>query len=241
MKIKSGLVFDKLTGRLVGFTEMGDMNDELEHFERFCSEDTMKEKSVAKYFMVFMVRGLCSGLEYVFGHFASEGFTSDQIFHCAHEAIGILESIGLKVRAVTADGASPNRKYFKLHKLPENTKETNLFHGNVYWAYSPWAFSSKRKIYFFSDPPHLMKTTRNNLENPHANKKSRNVVFDGKEMGWHQILDLYDWDLGPSRYCFGIRFGHKLRHEHIKLDPRSRMRVNLAAQVLSCTVADIAG
>lgn len=157
---------------------MGDINDELERFERFCSEDTMKEKSVAKYVMVFMVRGLCSGLEYVFGHFASEGFTSDQIFHCAHEAIGILESIGLKVRAVTADGASPNRKYFKLHKLPENTKETNLFHGNVYWAYNPWAFSSKRKIYFFSDPPHLMKTTRNNLENSHANKKSRNLVVN---------------------------------------------------------------
>ena len=47
-------------------------------------------------------------------------------------------------------------------------------------------------------------------------------------------MKLYDWDLGPSRYAFGIRFGHKLRHEHMKLDPRSRMRVNLAAQV--CTI-----
>ena len=58
--------------------------------------------------------------------------------------------------------------------------------------------------------------------------------FDGKEIGWHQLMKLYDWDLGPSRYAFGIRFGHKLRHEHMKLDPRSRMRVNLAAQV--CTI-----
>ena len=30
---------------------------------------------------------------------------------------------------------------------------------------------------------------------------------------------------------FGLRMGHKLREVHINLNPRSRMRVNLAAQV----------
>ena len=46
----------------------------------------------------------------------------------------VLESIGLYVRAITADGASPNRKYFNLHKL-EN--EENVEDGVVYWTYNP--------------------------------------------------------------------------------------------------------
>ena len=31
--------------------------------------------------------------------------------------------------------------------------------------------------------------------------------------------------------AFGLKTSHKLREEHIKLNPRSSMRVNLAAQV----------
>ena len=32
-----------------------------------------------------------------------------------------------------------------------------------------------RKIYFISDVPHLIKTTRNNLENSHGNTNTRNL------------------------------------------------------------------
>ena len=51
-------------------------------------------------------------------------------------------------------------------------------------------------------------------------------------MGWHQILKLYEWDLGLNRAAIGLTMGHKLTEEHIHLNPRSRMRVNLAAQVI---------
>ena len=44
-------------------------------------------------------------------------------------------------------------------------------------------------------------------------------------------MALYEWDLGVDRVALGLKMGHKLREEHIKLNPRSRMRVNLAAQV----------
>ena len=175
MKIKSGLVFCRTTGKLVGFTEMGKINDEMEEFGRLCSNDkndnSDKERHTAKYVMVFMVRGLCSNLQYTFGHFASEGFESDQIFHCAHEAARLLEGLGLKVRAITADGASPNRKFFNLLKMDcgENT-----INGSVYWAANHWDWS--RKIYFICDVPHLIKTTQNNLENSHGNRKTRNLI-----------------------------------------------------------------
>ena len=57
------------------------------------------------------------------------------------------------------------------------------------------------------------------------------MQFDGQEIGWHQIVGLYEWDLGPMRNALGLRFQPKLRDEHVNLTPQSRMRVNLAAQV----------
>ena len=72
---------------------------------------------------------------------------------------------------MTADGASPNRKFFNLHKMENNENTT---YGSVNWAMNPWDWS--RKIYFVCDVPHLIKTTRNNLENSHGNKQTRNLI-----------------------------------------------------------------
>ena len=110
-------------------------------------------------------------MQYAFGHFASEGFDSDQIFPCALEAIRILESIELHLRAVTADGASPNRTYFNLQELEnqENVKDVV-----VYWTYNPW--SPLRDIYFICEAPHLIKTTRNKIGNMHGNLNTRNLM-----------------------------------------------------------------
>ena len=53
--------------------------------------------------------------------------------------------------AATCDGASVNRRLVKLHDLKASLifKVPNL------------CASDKRDLFFFSDPPHLMKTTRN--------------------------------------------------------------------------------
>ena len=59
MKVIIGLVFCKTTGKLVGFTEMGTINDEIEKFSRLCENDEVEPMSVSKYVMVFMARGLC--------------------------------------------------------------------------------------------------------------------------------------------------------------------------------------
>ena len=114
-------------------------------------------------------------MQYAFGHFASEGFDSDQIFPCALEAIWILESIELHLRAVTADGASPNRTYFNLQELEnqENVKDVV-----VYWTYNPW--SPLRDIYFICEAPHLIKTTRNKIGNMHGNLNTRNLMVSLK-------------------------------------------------------------
>ena len=57
-----------------------------------------------------------------------------------------------QVLFATFDGASVNRKLIKLHGL--TSKE--LTHKVI----NPYS-SESRYLYFISDPPHLMKTTRN--------------------------------------------------------------------------------
>ena len=58
----------------------------------------------------------------------------------------------LQVVAAVSDKASPNQKFIRMHKLDEGLtyKTKNLL-------------SPDRDILFISDPPHLLKTLRNNL------------------------------------------------------------------------------
>ena len=137
MKIKSGLVFCTTTGKLVGVCDMGGINDALAEFSRKCNSNEDEEsgdQELAQYAIVFMVRGIFSSLCQAIGHFISPGFTSDQIYPCVWEAVRILEGIGLKVRSLVADGASPNRKFFRIHNCEDNVKG-----GVVYWAWNKWS------------------------------------------------------------------------------------------------------
>ncbi|XP_065678109.1 uncharacterized protein LOC136093118 [Hydra vulgaris] len=155
MKIKSGLVFSSTSGKVVGISEMGEINDALESFKKKCEGLSESEPTLPKYVIVFMVRGLFTSLCCSFGYFASEGLRSDLLFSCAWEAIFVLESIGLKVRCIVADGSSQNRKFFQLHFI----EGLNNFKDDcVYWTKHKW--HPDRKIYFISDVPHLIKTTR---------------------------------------------------------------------------------
>ena len=60
MYIKEGLVFDKHTGSLTGFTDLGDVGNLLAEYEQQQSgcDSTTFHHPVAKCIIVFMVRGL---------------------------------------------------------------------------------------------------------------------------------------------------------------------------------------
>lgn len=57
---------------------------------------------------------------------------------------------------LVCDGLSVNRRFFKLH-APDD-KEL------IYSVPNPYT-SESRQFFFFSDPPHLIKTVRNAWEN----------------------------------------------------------------------------
>ena len=72
------------------------------------------------------------------------------------EAVAILElTCKLQVIATVSDGALPNRKFYRMHEQMSNTDDSSVVYRTIN-LYSPG-----RYIWFFADPSHLMKTTRN--------------------------------------------------------------------------------
>ena len=145
MKVKEGLVYNKHSGQMIGFTDLGNVNNELLKLEHGTDHPP-----IANHVLTLMVRGILFKMEFPYAHFATQGVTADFLYPIVWEAIRLLEADGVKVLCITADGASPNRKFFRMHTdldVPHKTK-------------NPYA-KEERFVYFISDPPHLIKTVRN--------------------------------------------------------------------------------
>ena len=87
-KIQEDLVWDKHTGELIGFVDLGDMK---------LKYATLKNVSVlATHILVFLVKSVVNPLSHSFATFATTGITSYQIFPLFWKAVNKLENINLK-------------------------------------------------------------------------------------------------------------------------------------------------
>ena len=149
MKVKSNLVFDKHTGDLRGYLDLGCVEDD-------CSALGKEVDCLATHALAFHLCGLITNLKYSLAYFA------------------ILEyRCNLWLIAATSDGASPNRRFYQLHRVNEELchKTENIC--------AKW-----RNIYFFSDAPHFMKTTRNCWANSGSGQCKRYMWKNGKNILW---------------------------------------------------------
>ena len=108
MKVQEDLVWDKYSGELMGFVDLEDIQT------NYAALKNVRE--LASYVLVFHVKSIVNPLSYSLATFATTGVTSTQLMSIFWKAVRYLESVNLKVIAATADGASPNRKFFKMHK-----------------------------------------------------------------------------------------------------------------------------
>ena len=224
IKIKSGLAVTKGTGKVVGFCSTGDLNEELQNLE-FGSE---KKPQLATHVIVLMVRSLMGRHSIPVTWYPCEGFTSTQLWEPVWKVTHILEDLDFKVRAWICDGATPNRLFFRLHSIPNLMPVEESY---CYCTANP--YDDSRLIFFICDVPHLLKTVRNNLENSHGNLNSKNLMKNGKWIKWPHIVSTVKEDMSRS-----LQKLPKLKEEHINLSPQLRMRVRLAAQVLSKSMAN---
>ena len=167
MKVKEDLVYDKHNSKLVGFMDIGEVNNQLLQFEQACKNGTPELPKLATHMITFMVRGLLSKLDFPYASFPCLSLGGDQLYSLVWGAVRRLEACGFSVLALTCDGASSNRKFIRLHKATNKESFT-------YKTKNPYSVDG-RSIFFISDPPHLIKTVRNCWANSHAHTRTRQL------------------------------------------------------------------
>ena len=219
MKIKENLVYDKYTGQLIGYVDLGD--PEL-NFSSFKDHNVL-----ATHVLVLYIRGIASDLKFEVGYFGTKDVTPHQIMLIFWRVISILEdTCNLLVIAVVSDGASSNRAFYKMHNMMDGTDNQVVYRTiNIY--------APERYIWFFADAPHLMKTTRNCVQHS-GNGKTRLMWNNGKDILWSHI-----YKIAFDETMHGLKLIPKIREEHVRLTSYSRMNVRLAVQVLSESVSNI--
>ena len=158
MKVRESLVYDKHTAQVIGFNKLGDLNDQLDELEG----SDVDHPTVATHILgimdeVYLV--ICG----------SHTLTSQllkPLVPVLWEAIERLERLGFKVVALTADGASPNRKIFSMHSCSSS--------DICYKTPNPYT-EENRYIYFFSDVPQPLKTTRNCWSHSFSHNNTRKL------------------------------------------------------------------
>ena len=84
MKIKSNLVFDKHSGELINYLDLGDP-------EKIFATTEQENNTLATHAFVFYLRGIVTNLKYSFAYFATNGVTSGQFMPLFWEDLAILE------------------------------------------------------------------------------------------------------------------------------------------------------
>ena len=114
VKVKEGIVYDKHSCRVLGFVDMGDINNQLLGFERSLEGTNDLQETVAKQMLVFMVRGIFASVDFPYAQYTTRGISGDQLYPVVWEVVKHLECAGPQVHALTCDKASPNYKFFSI-------------------------------------------------------------------------------------------------------------------------------
>ena len=170
-----------------------------------------RTNKVATSALVFLVCSITGNWKQSLGYVLVNGACDkDETERLMKEAIDKLDVIGLKVLVIMSDmGSNFHSLVNHLNITPEN----------------PWFIHNNTKYFVMFDPPHLIKCVRNNL-------MKYSFHFGSYTASWKDIESLYEKDKSLP-----IRAAPKLTEKHIHPNNFCKMKVKLATQVFSHTVA----
>ena len=180
------------------------------------NDDSLPEATDA---LVFMAVCVNSSWKVPCGYFLVNGLTGAEKANLTKECITKLHEVGVKVVSFTCDGPTSHQSMLKIlgaRPLPDSLQ-----------AFFPHPCDSSAKIYVFLDACHMIKLVRNTMSDWRVLKDR-----EGNVISWKFLVQLQE--LQESE---GLRLANKLRSAHINWKPQ-KMKVNLAAQALSASVAD---
>lgn len=208
MSLKASLTYMSKYGIITGF-------------ENFGGETTSGR--FADRVLMFMLRGIQSKwIQPIAFYFCESPVKTPQLVHCIKEVLQALFETGLKVQVTVCDHVKTN--VAAINSLIDESRaaftRTGREFRSVGFYFKDW------EIIHIYDPPHLMKSIRNNL-------LTKDLIFtmDGHSFkaSWTMILNWYEWDC--YRMCL------KLTDRHLIAEQIPKMKVKHAVQVLSRSVA----
>lgn len=167
--------------------------------------------------LVFMLVGLKNAWKWPIAYFMQNKSNASLQCTLIKSALELSQQAGLKVHGITFDGTSTN--FATLNSLGCN------LHSNVSNINTQFTLNSKT-VHAIPDPCHMMKLARNCLATL-TKIKSPNGMID-----WSYITKLH-----TLQENMGLKFANKLSRIHIEWT-LNKMKVKLAAQTLSKSVAD---
>ena len=91
------MVFDKHSGELIGFVDLGDINTHLLQYEGRLKADSPPKPQLAKSMLVITVRGFFTKLQFPYAQFPCANLSGDQLYDPFWEAVRRVETCGFKV------------------------------------------------------------------------------------------------------------------------------------------------
>ena len=169
--------------------------------------------------LVMMVVSLNASWKLPVAYFLIDHLSAEKKANLIVTCLTKLGAIGVRTANVTCDCPSTNFAVMKLlgAVFDENNLQTTFPHPNI----PDW------HVAVVFDPCHLLKLVRNAFSHLQVL-----VDKDGNEVKWNYIKSLH-----KLQQETGLRAGNKLRQDHIDWH-KQKMKVNLAAQTLSTSVAD---
>ncbi|XP_034252560.1 uncharacterized protein LOC117652036 [Thrips palmi] len=223
MNIKTGIVTHRSTGKLIGYTNLSGVDEEIAKIQQELTMRTYRPR-LAKKVLVYVARGITSDVKDVVAIFTTDDLAAHQLYDRTWDVIYHLEEAGLKVLTLSFDGASVNRKFAMMHESLDKSSAYTYCTKNL-------ATEDHRPLFFIIDPPHLLKTIRNALANSFSHRKSRKLWKNGEHLSWKVLEEVYEITKNWKHT------GHKLKKDHIKLSSFSVMTVIYATQILSNSTA----
>ncbi|KAL1483487.1 hypothetical protein MTO96_033152 [Rhipicephalus appendiculatus] len=183
----------------------------------------MQDDSIpeAKNACVYMLVGLNMRLKLPVGYFLIDSLTGSERAELTRQCIDRLEAIGVQVVSLTFDGAASN---FTMARCLGADLQLSSEHFTTSFK-NPG--DSSKLVYVMLDPCHMIKLIRNSLATV-----SHLVDGDGRFVKWAYVKAL-----DALQREEGMRLGNKLTSGHVQWE-RQKMKVRLAVQVLSASVAD---
>lgn len=211
------LVFDSMSikkqiqydqGSYKGFVDYGGL----------IGEETDKWATEALVFLLVPLKGPC--IQYPIGYFFVDKVKTTVQRELVNTALILTAEKGIKIRNLTSDGAMANQSMFTALGANMDVSDEDA-------TYSFKHPTLEHNVYCTLDICHMLKLGRNALADMGIFKTKA-----GEKISWQfikQLTSLQD--------DIGLRLGNKLTSRHTQYH-KAKMKVQLAAQVFSTSVAD---